>query len=80
MPLNDNYRKLQLVDSRVVLVSFKKGKYGFADTLAFFIVAWRQQTHTQYKSCCAALKMTTSQAWMMWWLFSSAKHRAVTCH
>ena len=32
--LNGNYRKPQLADSRVVLVSFKEGKYGLQSGLA----------------------------------------------
>lgn len=37
MPLNDNYRKPQLADSRVVLVSFKDGKYGLQNELALLL-------------------------------------------
>uniref|UniRef100_A0A3Q1I3C3 Carbonic anhydrase n=1 Tax=Anabas testudineus TaxID=64144 RepID=A0A3Q1I3C3_ANATE len=33
VPLNGNYRKSQVVDSRVVLVSFKESKYGLHGTL-----------------------------------------------
>lgn len=37
MPLNGNYRKPQLADSRVVLVSFKEGKYGLRNELALLL-------------------------------------------
>lgn len=37
MPLNGNYRKPQLADSRLVLVSFKDGKYGLQNELALLL-------------------------------------------
>lgn len=37
MPLNGNYRKPQPADSRVVLVSFKEGKYGLQTELALLL-------------------------------------------
>lgn len=37
VPLNGNYRKPQLADSRVVLVSFKEGKYGLQNELALLL-------------------------------------------
>lgn len=37
MPLNGNYRKPQLADSRVVLVSFKEGKYGLKNGIALLL-------------------------------------------
>uniref|UniRef100_A0A3Q0QZA5 Carbonic anhydrase n=1 Tax=Amphilophus citrinellus TaxID=61819 RepID=A0A3Q0QZA5_AMPCI len=37
MPLNNNYRKTQPVDNRLVLISFKEGKYGLQNWLALIL-------------------------------------------
>lgn len=41
VPLHGNYRKPQLADNRVVLVSFKDGKYNLDCNLIVYDMAWK---------------------------------------
>uniref|UniRef100_A0A3Q3BJQ9 Carbonic anhydrase n=1 Tax=Kryptolebias marmoratus TaxID=37003 RepID=A0A3Q3BJQ9_KRYMA len=55
MPLQSNFRKLQLVDSRTVLVSFKEGKVETPNALALLLVhEWKRPLFLFRARGCAA--------------------------